>query len=162
MLSDAELKYKSPAGRWVIAATVLGSGMAGIDATVIGIALPTIGRNFSATIGTLQWVVTGYTLTLAALLLLGGSLGDRYGRRLVFSIGVIWFTVSSAACGLALNSTELIVARVVQGVGGALLTPGSLAILQASFSKGTEAVPSAPGLASAASPLRPARCSVAT
>jgi len=158
MLSDAELKYKSPAGRWVIAATVLGSGMAGIDATVIGIALPTIGRNFSATIGTLQWVVTGYTLTLAALLLLGGSLGDRYGRRLVFSIGVIWFTVSSAACGLALNSTELIVARVVQGVGGALLTPGSLAILQASFSerdrgRAIGAWTGLGGLATAAGPL---------
>ena len=132
--------------------------MAMIDATVVGIALPTIGRDFSATIGTLQWLVTGYTLTLAALLLLGGSLGDRYGRRLVFGIGVIWFTLSSAACGLALNSTELIVARVVQGVGGALLTPGSLAILQASFSENDRgraigAWTGLGGLASAAGPL---------
>ena len=158
MVTAGELRYKSPAGRWVIAATVLGSAMAMIDATVVGIALPTIGRDFSATIGTLQWLVTGYTLTLAALLLLGGSLGDRYGRRLVFGIGVIWFTLSSAACGLALNSTELIVARVVQGVGGALLTPGSLAILQASFSENDRgraigAWTGLGGLASAAGPL---------
>ena len=127
------LAYKSGAGRWVIGATVLGSGMATIDATVVGVALPTIGRNFAATFGTLQWVVTGYSLTLAALLLLGGSLGDRIGRRRVFCFGVIWFAVSSAACGLAPDATVLVVARVVQGIGAALLTPGSLAILQASF-----------------------------
>ena len=85
------LRYHSGQGRWVIAATVLGSGMAAIDATVIGIALPTIGRDFHASLGTLQWVVTGYTLTLASLLLVGGSLGDRFGRRRVFMIGVAWF-----------------------------------------------------------------------
>jgi EmrB/QacA subfamily drug resistance transporter len=127
------LAYRSPAGRWVIAATVLGSGMAAIDATVIGIALPTLGRDFHATLGTLQWVVTGYTLTLASLLLLGGSLGDRFGRKRVFMVGVAWFALASAACALATGSTELIVLRVLQGVGGALLTPGSLAILEASF-----------------------------
>jgi EmrB/QacA subfamily drug resistance transporter len=142
----------------VIAATVLGSGMAAIDATVVGIALPTIGRNFTATLGTLQWVVTGYTLTLAALLLLGGSLGDRYGRRRVFCIGVVWFAISSAACGLAPDSTALIVARVVQGIGAALLTPGSLAIIQASFSQADRgsaigAWSGLGGLASAAGPL---------
>jgi EmrB/QacA subfamily drug resistance transporter len=133
MGEPAGLSYASSAGRWVIAATVLGSGMAAIDATVVGIALPTIGRDFKAPLGTLQWVVTGYTLTLAALLLLGGSLGDRYGRRRVFCIGVVWFALSSAACGFAPDSTVLIFARVVQGIGAALLTPGSLAILQASF-----------------------------
>ena len=133
MGEPAGLSYSSAAGRWVIAATVLGSGMAAIDATVVGIALPTIGRDFKAPLGTLQWVVTGYTLMLAALLLLGGSLGDRYGRRRVFCIGVVWFALSSALCGFAPDSTVLILARVVQGVGGALLTPGSLAILQASF-----------------------------
>ncbi len=114
-------------------ATVLGSGMAAIDATVVGIALPTIGRQFHAAVGTLQWVVTGYTLAMAALLLLGGSLGDRYGRRLIFCIGATWFAVASAACALAPNTDVLIATRVLQGVGAALLTPGSLAILQASF-----------------------------
>ena len=114
-------------------ATVLGSGMAAIDATVVGIALPTIGREFHASLGALQWVVTGYTMTLAALLLIGGSLGDHYGRRRVFSIGVVWFALASAACALAPGTTVLIVTRILQGIGAALLTPGSLAILQASF-----------------------------
>ena len=107
--------------------------MASIDATVVGIALPTIGRDFHASLGALQWVVTGYTLTLASLLLLAGSLGDHYGRRRVFSIGVVWFVLSSAACALAPGTTVLIGTRVLQGMGAALLTPGSLAILQASF-----------------------------
>ena len=95
------LALSSGRGRWVIAATVLGSGIAMLDATVVGIALPSIGRDFHGGVGTLQWVVTGYTLTLAAFLLLGGSLGDRYGRKRVFSIGVVWFAVASALCGLA-------------------------------------------------------------
>ena len=133
MLDQGGLRYRSGAGRWVVAATVLGSGMASVDATVVGIALPTIGREFHASIAQLQWVVNGYTLTLAALLLVGGSLGDRFGRRRVFTIGVVWFTVASAACALAPGATALIALRVLQGVGGALLTPGSLAILQASF-----------------------------
>ncbi len=127
------LRLGTPAGRWVVLATVLGSGMASIDATVVGIALPTIGREFHAAVGTLQWVVTGYTLSMAALILLGGTLGDQYGRRRIFSIGVAWFAVSSAACALAPGTTVLIATRVLQGVGAALLTPGSLAILQASF-----------------------------
>jgi EmrB/QacA subfamily drug resistance transporter len=152
------LRYRSVRGRWVIAATVLGSGMAAIDATVIGIALPTIGRDFHASLGTLQWVVTGYTLTLASLLLLGGSLGDRYGRKRIFILGVAWFAVASAACALASGSTQLIVLRVLQGVGGALLTPGSLAILEASFARGdrSEAIGAWSGLggvATAAGPL---------
>ena len=133
MLEPAGLRYRSGAGRWVVAATVLGSGMASVDATVVGIALPTIGREFHASVAQLQWVVSGYTLTLAALLLVGGSLGDRFGRRRVFGVGVVWFTVASAACALAPGATALIALRVLQGVGGALLTPGSLAILQASF-----------------------------
>ena len=129
------VRYDTPAARWVIAATVLGSGMAAIDGTVVGIALPSIGRQFQASLGTLQWVVTGYTLTLAALLILGGSLGDRYGRRRVFEVGVVWFTASSVACALAPNSTALVLTRILQGVGAALLTPGSLAIIQASFER---------------------------
>jgi EmrB/QacA subfamily drug resistance transporter len=133
MLDQGGLQYRSGAGRWVIAATVLGSGMSSVDATVVGIALPTIGREFHASVAQLQWVVSGYTLTLAALLLVGGSLGDRFGRRRIFTIGVIWFTVASAACAVAPGATTLIALRMLQGVGGALLTPGSLAILQASF-----------------------------
>ncbi len=129
------MRYSTAAGRWVIVATVLGSAMASIDATVVGIALPSIGRQFHASLGALQWVVTGYTLTLAAFLLLGGSLGDQFGRRRVFTIGVVWFTAASAACALAPGSTVLIVMRLLQGVGGALLTPGSLAIIQTSFER---------------------------
>jgi MFS family permease len=91
----------SGVGRWIVVATVLGSGMAAIDASVVGIALPSIGRQFHATFGVLQWMVTGYSLTLAALLLVGGTLGDRFGRRRVFSIGVVWFTLASAACALS-------------------------------------------------------------
>ena len=127
------LRYRSGPGRWVIAATVLGSGLAAIDATVVGIALPTIGREYHAGMGPLQWVVTGYTLTLASFLLLGGSLADRFGRRRVFQIGVVWFVAASAAASVAPGPTALIVIRVAQGVGAALLTPGSLAIIQSSF-----------------------------
>jgi len=127
------LRLKTPVGRWVIVATVLGSGMAAIDATVVGIALPTIGREFHAPLGTLQWVVTGYTLSLASLLLLGGSLGDHYGRRRVFCVGVVWFSVASAACAVAPGTSFLIFTRVFQGIGAALLTPGSLAIIESSF-----------------------------
>ncbi|KWX01199.1 major facilitator transporter [Carbonactinospora thermoautotrophica] len=131
--ATAAPRYASSAGRWVIAATVLGSGMAALDATVVGIALPTLGRDFHAGFEALQWVVTGYALTLAALLLLGGALGDRYGRRRVFIVGTLWFAAASLLCGVAPNVAVLIAARALQGVGGALLTPGSLAILQASF-----------------------------
>src|SRR3954453_10238049 len=127
------LRYATPTGRWVLVATVLGSGMAGLDATVVGIALPAIGRDFGVGVAELQWVVNAYTLTLAGLLLLGGTLGDRYGRRRVFVIGTVWFAVASLLCGIAPDVTTLILARALQGVGGALLTPGSLAILQASF-----------------------------
>jgi EmrB/QacA subfamily drug resistance transporter len=125
--------YKSGPGRWVLFATVLGSAMASIDATVVGIALPAIGKDFHANLAALQWVVTAYTLTLAGLLLFAGALGDRYGRKLVFVIGVIWFAVASLLCGVALNDAMLIAARALQGVGAALLTPGSLAIIEASF-----------------------------
>lgn len=127
------LGMRSASGRWVVAATVLGSGMATIDATVVGIALPTIGRQFDARVSELQWVTNAYTLSLAGLLLLGGSLGDRYGRRRVFLIGTVWFAIASMLCGLAPNVDALIAARALQGVGAALLTPGSLAILQAAF-----------------------------
>ena len=152
------LALRTARGRWVLAATVLGSGIAFLDATVVGIALPSINRSFGGGVGTLQWVVTGYSLTLAGFLLLGGSLGDRFGRRRIFCIGVAWFALASACCGLAPSSGLLIGARVVQGVGGALLTPGSLAILQASFrpedrSRAIGAWSGLGGVASAAGPL---------
>ncbi len=127
------LSYSSAPGRWVLAITVLGSGIAALDATVVNIALPAIGRDFHTGIAALQWVMTGYTLTLAAFLLIGGSLGDRFGRRRVYLIGIVWFALASAACGLAPTALFLIVTRLLQGVGAALLTPGSLAILEASF-----------------------------
>ena len=127
------LRFGTPAARWVVTAAVLGSGVAALDATVVGIALPAIGREFSVGVAALQWVSNAYTLTLAGLLLLGGTLGDRYGRRRVFVIGVMWFAGASLLCGLAPSAGWLILARALQGVGAALLTPGSLAILQASF-----------------------------
>ena len=127
------LVFASGPGRWVLLATVLGSAIASIDATVVGIALPAIGRDFHATLGALQWVVTGYTLTLAGLLLMAGALGDKYGRKKVFVIGVIWFAIASLLCGVAPSVGFLIGARALQGVGAALLTPGSLAILEAVF-----------------------------
>ena len=117
----------------MVAATVLGSSMAFLDATVVNVALPTIGKDLHTSLAGLQWTVTAYTLTLAGLILLGGALGDRLGRRRVFVIGVIWFALASALCGLAPDIGVLIAARALQGIGGALLTPGSLAIIQATF-----------------------------
>src|SRR6185437_15223736 len=121
-------------GRWVLAAAVLGSSMAFLDATVVNVALPTIGRELHTSLSGLQWTVTAYTLTLAGLNLLGGALGDRFGRRRVFLIGVIWFALASLICGVAPDIGVLIAARALQGIGGALLTPGSLAIIQSTFS----------------------------
>jgi EmrB/QacA subfamily drug resistance transporter len=128
-----QVRYGEPSGRWVLFATVLGSGMTFVDATVVNIALPHLGRDLHANAAELQWTINGYTLSLASLILLGGSLGDRFGRRRIFITGVIWFAVASLLCGLAPSVGVLIAARVVQGAGGALLTPGSLAILEASF-----------------------------
>ncbi|MBO0825307.1 MAG: MFS transporter, partial [Actinobacteria bacterium] len=127
------LRVSNPVGRWVLLATVLGSSMAMLDSTVVNVALPTIGRELNTSLAGLQWIVTGYTLSLAGLILLGGALGDRLGRRRIFLVGVVWFALASALCGGAPNIGVLIGARLLQGVGGALLTPGSLAIIQASF-----------------------------
>jgi EmrB/QacA subfamily drug resistance transporter len=129
----AALRYGTPTARWVLLATVLGSAMAFIDATVVNVALPHLGRSLRASAAGLQWTVNAYTLSLTSLILLGGSLGDRFGRRRVFLVGVAWFAATSLLCGLAPSIGVLVAARAVQGVGGALLTPGSLAILQASF-----------------------------
>ncbi|GAA2855447.1 MFS transporter [Streptosporangium fragile] len=132
-MDNGHIRLNSPAGRWVLLTTVLGSGIALLDGTVVNVALPTLGADLDADVAGLQWTVNAYTLTLAGLILLGGSLGDRYGRRKVFLIGVVWFALASALCGLAPNVETLVAARALQGVGGALLTPGSLAIIQASF-----------------------------
>ncbi len=123
----------TPTGRWVLLTTVLGSGMAMLDSTVVNVALPRIGEDLGADLGGLQWTVNAYMLTLAALILLGGALGDRYGRRRVFVVRVVWFALASLLCGLAPNAGVLIGARALQGVGGALLTPGSLALIQSAF-----------------------------
>jgi EmrB/QacA subfamily drug resistance transporter len=131
--STPSLRFDSSAGRWVLAVTILGSGVAFLEATVVNVALPKIGSDLDTDVAGLQWVINGYLLTLAALILLGGSLGDHYGRARIFEIGVIWFTVASALCALAPSTDVLIAARVFQGVGGALLTPGSLAIIEATF-----------------------------
>ncbi|MCB5908579.1 MFS transporter [Streptomyces pinistramenti] len=127
------VRLASSQGRWVLLTAVLGSGMAMLDSTVVNVALPRIGVDLDADLAVLQWTVTAYMLTLASLILLGGALGDRYGRRRVFVTGVVWFAVASLLCGLAPNSGVLIAARALQGVGGALLTPGSLALIQAVF-----------------------------
>jgi EmrB/QacA subfamily drug resistance transporter len=126
-------------GRLALAATVAASGMASLDATVVNVALPRIGEDLDASISALQWVLTGYLLTLASLILLGGALGDRFGRRRVFLIGTVWFAAASVLCGVAPNVEVLVAARVLEGAGAALLTPGSLAIIQASFRKSDRA-----------------------
>ncbi|HEU4873486.1 MAG TPA: MFS transporter [Pyrinomonadaceae bacterium] len=120
-------------GRWVLAATILASSMAFIDGTVVNVALPFLQTDLNATAIGIQWVVEAYSLFLAALLLVGGSLGDLYGRRRIFNIGVVIFVVASALCGFAANIEQLIVARALQGIGGALLVPGSLALISSSF-----------------------------
>ncbi|WNV77147.1 MFS transporter [Geodermatophilus sp. DSM 44513] len=130
---DGGLRMGTPQGRWVLLATVLGSGLAMLDATVVNVALERIGTDLDAGFSGLQWTVNAYTLTLASLILLGGSLGDRLGRRRVFLVGTVWFAAASLLCGLAPDVETLVVARALQGVGGALLTPGSLAIISASF-----------------------------
>jgi EmrB/QacA subfamily drug resistance transporter len=117
----------------VLAVAVLGSGMAFLDSTVVNVALPDIGRDLNASTSSLQWIVNGYLLTLASLILLGGSLGDRHGRRRIFVFGTGIFTAASLLCAVAPNVELLILARLLQGVGGALLTPGSLAMIESSF-----------------------------
>lgn len=127
------IAFDSGPGRWVLTIAVLGSGIAFLDGTVVNVALPDIGRDLDASTSELQWMLNGYLLTLASLILLGGSLGDRIGRRRIFTIGVVWFTVASGLCALAPSSEMLVLARLLQGIGGALLTPGSLAMIEASF-----------------------------
>ncbi|MFD7434799.1 MFS transporter [Streptomyces sp. NPDC059861] len=128
-----DVRLSSSQGKWILLTTVLGSSMALLDSTVVNVALPHIGADLNADLAALQWTVNAYMLTLAGLILLGGSLGDTYGRRKIFVIGVVWFAAASLLCGFAPDSGVLIAARALQGIGGALLTPGSLALIQASF-----------------------------
>ncbi|SCE88613.1 drug resistance transporter, EmrB/QacA subfamily [Micromonospora coriariae] len=127
------LRMGTAAGRGTLLAAVLASGMVFLDSTVVNVALPKLGQDLDANVADLQWTVNGYLLMLAAFVLLGGALGDRFGRRRVFLTGVVWFTAASVLCGLAQGTGWLIAARFLQGAGGALLTPGSLSVLQASF-----------------------------
>jgi len=127
------IRYGTPAARWVLAATVLGSGVAFLDGTVVNVALPAISNDLHASLAALQWTLDAYLVTLSALLLLGGSLGDRYGRRTMFVAGLAAFIAASVLCGLAPTAGFLVGARALQGVGGALLVPGSLSIISASF-----------------------------
>ena len=122
-------------GRWILAATILASSMAFIDGTVVNVALPALQTNLNATATDVQWVVESYALLLSALLLVGGSLGDHYGRRRIFLLGVVIFAGASGLCGFAGNIGQLIAARAIQGFGAALLVPGSLAIISNSFSE---------------------------
>lgn len=130
---DRHLARGSARGRWALAALTLGSGVAILDGTIVTIALPTIGRELDASLAQLQWIVNGYMLSLTALILVGGSLGDRLGRRRVYLVGVAWFALASLLCAAAQSPAQLVGARLLQGVGAALLTPGGLALIQASF-----------------------------
>lgn len=127
------LRYGTAAGRGTLAATVLGSGIVFLDGTVVNVALPSIGDDLGVSLSGLQWTVNAYLVTLSSLLLLGGSLGDRFGRRRLFVVGLVVFTAASVLCGLAPTASTLVAARTLQGVGGALLVPGSLSIIAASF-----------------------------
>lgn len=135
ILSRSSDCQTTPNGPWILAATILGSSMAFIDGTVVNVALPALQSAMMATLAGVQWVVESYALFLAALLLIGGSLGDLYGRRKIFAIGIVVFSAASVWCGIAPNIGQLIVARGIQGIGGALLVPGSLALISANFSE---------------------------
>ena len=135
-------------GPWILAATILGSSMAFIDGTVVNVALPALQSALRATMADVQWVVESYALFLAALLLIGGSLGDLYGRRKIFASGVVLFTASLGLVRIAPDIRQLIVARGLQGIGGALLVPGSLALISVNFSEKSAAALSAHGLVS--------------
>src|SRR5712671_4890751 len=131
--APAESPCGTNARRWILATTILGSSMAFIDGTVVNVALPALQTSFQASVVDVQWVIESYGLFLSALILAGGSLGDLFGRRRIFVVGVAVFAAASAGCGLASGIHQLIIARSIQGVGAALLVPGSLAIISTSF-----------------------------
>ncbi|HWP93264.1 MAG TPA: MFS transporter, partial [Thermodesulfobacteriota bacterium] len=126
-------QVKAHNGNWVLAAAILGTGMALIDSTALNVLLPVLQLELHASITTIQWIIEAYALFLASLMLLGGSLGDHFGRKKIFAAGVVLFTIASVYCGVAKDATHLIIARIFQGIGGALLVPGSLAIINISF-----------------------------
>lgn len=130
------LELKSTQGRWVLATTVMGTGVVMLNSTDVSVALPSLEAELGAGVAALQWILNGYMLTLAALILVGGSLGDRYGRRRIYMLGVGWFAMASLGCALAPSVSWLVAARILQGVGAALLTPGSLAIIQSCYRPG--------------------------
>src|ERR1700676_3796213 len=134
---NAGVPCAAQAGRWILAATILGSSLAFIDSTVVNVALPALQVSLQATVVGVQWVVESYGLFLGGLILVGGFLGDLFGRRLMFLVGVGIFAMSSIACGLASNIQQLVIARSVQGVGAAFLVPGSLSIISACFDETT-------------------------
>ncbi|GAB6986574.1 MFS transporter [Nocardioides pyridinolyticus] len=144
-------------GRAVVLAAVLGSGMTMLDGTVVNVALHTIGEDLGASLAELQWISNGYLLSLASFILLGGSLGDRFGRRRMFVAGTVWFAVASLLCGIAPHPEVLIAARILQGIGAALLMPGSLAMIQGAFVRGdrAKAIGAWSGLGSIAAAIGP-------
>ncbi|MFG1906409.1 MFS transporter [Kribbella sp. NPDC048928] len=156
-MTEDRIALGTARGRWVLAATSLGSGMAFLDGTVVNVALPAMGADLNSGMAGLQWIVNGYMLMLASLVLLSGSLGDRLGRRRTFVVGVIWFAVASIVCAIAPTLEVMIAGRILQGIGGALLTPGSLAILQTTFqhSDRGKAVGTWSGLTSVAAAVGP-------
>src|SRR5207245_6103984 len=117
------VRYRSSAGRWVLLVTVLGSGLVALDATVVNVALPAIGQNFGAGLTSLQWIVNAYSLTLAGLLLLGGSLGDRYGRRRLFVVGILWFAIASLMCAISPSPASLILPHGLAAIGSSARLP---------------------------------------
>jgi EmrB/QacA subfamily drug resistance transporter len=127
------IRLSEAAGRWVLLITAVGSGLVLLEATVVNVALPALGSGLDASMSDLQWTVNAFTLTLSSLILLGGGLGDRYGRRRIYLVGLVWFGVASLLCGVAPGVGWLIAARALQGIGGALIVPGSLALIQGSF-----------------------------
>jgi MFS family permease len=138
-MANVSIENLSSASRsnegWILTATILGSSLAFIDGTVINVALPALQAKLNASVVDVQWVIESYSLFLSALLLVGGSLGDQFGRKFIYTIGVAIFAVASIWCGLSPNVEQLIFARAIQGIGGALLVPGSLAIISACFSE---------------------------
>src|SRR5919198_726869 len=129
----ARVRLGQADGRWVLVVTAVGSRLVLLEATVVTVALPTLERSLDASLAGLQWTVNAFTLTLSGLILLGGGLGDRFGRRRVYLVGVVWFAAASLLCGVAPSMAWLIAARALQGVGGALVVPGSLALIQGTF-----------------------------
>ncbi|MQA81468.1 MAG: MFS transporter [Streptosporangiales bacterium] len=130
---DGRVRLSDPAGRWTLVVTAVGSGLVLLEATVVNVALPALERSFAAPLAGLQWTVNAFTLTMSALILLGGGLGDRFGRRRIYLIGIAWFAGASLLCGLAPTLEWLIAGRALQGIGGALVVPGSLALIQDAF-----------------------------